>query len=78
MIEVDDIRILSNDWPYGIDPNIVHLVVWVKFELEEDPDTGDLTLEARKQINHFVNTTFRNTENPDHVSKRKHAMNTRS
>ncbi|TIA33393.1 hypothetical protein D6C79_08974, partial [Aureobasidium pullulans] len=38
----DDIKILFNDWPYGIDTRIVHLVVWVKFPFEEDPVTGDL------------------------------------
>lgn len=74
MIEVDDIKILLNDWPYGIDPKIVHLVVWVKFDLAEDPGTGDLTPEAREQINHFVNTTFRDIKNPDHVSHYKHAL----
>lgn len=28
-----DYKILFNDWPYGIDPQIIHLVVWTKFEL---------------------------------------------
>ena len=60
---VDDIKILYNDWPYGIDPCIVHLVVWTKFELESAPVSasnplGDLTPEARKQINDFVDKTF--------------------
>jgi hypothetical protein len=59
----DDYKILLNDWPYGIDARIVHLVVWTKFELpsqpvtREDPD-GDLTSEIRKQIESFVEKTF--------------------
>lgn len=54
----EDIKILWNDWPYGIDPRIVHLVVWTKFDLEEDPSTGDLTDAARRQIDEFVQATF--------------------
>jgi len=38
----------------------VHLVVWTKFELEDDPATDDLTPWMRKEINHFVDETFRN------------------
>jgi len=54
----DDIKILWNDWPYGIDTRIVHLVVWTKFDIEEDPVTGDLTNEARAEIDNFVRKTF--------------------
>ena len=54
----DDIKILWNDWPYGIDPKIVHLVVWTKFDLEEDPVTTDLTDRARAQIEEYVMKTF--------------------
>lgn len=55
----DDIKIIRNDWPYGLDKRIVHLVVWTKFELCEDPTTGDLTDVARAEIDAFVSTTFR-------------------
>lgn len=56
-----DIKILFNDWPYGIALDIVHLVVWTKFELAEDPtsSTGDLTPEARREIDDFVGRVFR-------------------
>ncbi|KAI0117355.1 hypothetical protein F4814DRAFT_448357 [Daldinia grandis] len=54
----DDIKILWNDWPYGIDDRIVHLVVWTKFELPEDPATTDLTDEARAEIDGYVQKTF--------------------
>ena len=53
-----DLKILHNDWPYGIDPEIVHLVVWTKFRFEEDPDTGDLTERARQEIDAFVTRVF--------------------
>ena len=33
---VDDIKIIYNDWPYGIDESIVHLCVWTKFPLDVD------------------------------------------
>jgi hypothetical protein len=54
----DDFKVLYNDWPYGIDEKIVHLVVWTKFSLETDPSTGDLTDEARCQIDEFVSKSF--------------------
>lgn len=66
--ETDDIKILYNDWPYGIDPDIVHLVIWTKFDLEEDPGRNDLTPEARRQIDGFVSRTFGGRVRPDHVS----------
>jgi hypothetical protein len=56
--EPSDIKILMNDWPYGIEPRVTHLVVWVKFALEEDPATGDLTDQARAEIESFVTKTF--------------------
>ncbi|KAF4552826.1 Hypothetical protein D9617_9g026170 [Elsinoe fawcettii] len=62
-----DTKILYNDWPYGIDNDIVHLVVWTKFELEEDPATGDLSDQGRKQADDFVEATFRQRFRPDHV-----------
>ncbi|KAI6380443.1 hypothetical protein MCOR25_001634 [Pyricularia grisea] len=60
-----DYKILRNDWPYGIDERIVHLVVWTRFELTEDPATGDLTDESRKEIDQFVNNTFSQHVPPD-------------
>ncbi|RYP76185.1 hypothetical protein DL771_002009 [Monosporascus sp. 5C6A] len=54
----EDIKILRNDWPYGIDKRIVHLVVWTKFDLEEDPITADLTDKAREEIEAWVQQKF--------------------
>lgn len=55
---VDDYKILYNDWPYGLEQKIVHLVIWTKFDLEDDPVTDDLTLKARQEIDEFVETMF--------------------
>ncbi|KAI9707961.1 MAG: hypothetical protein M1820_004380 [Bogoriella megaspora] len=54
----DDYKILYNDWPYGVDPKIIHLVIWTKFDLEDDPETDDLTPKARQEIDEFVRETF--------------------
>ena len=64
----DDLKILRNDWPYGIAPGIVHLVVWTKFELEPDPVTDDLTDHARKEIDDFVRGKFSKTVGEGNVS----------
>jgi hypothetical protein len=53
-----DLKILYNDWPYGIDPDIVHLVVWTKFELEDDAETGMATEESKREIGDYVQKTF--------------------
>ncbi|KAL1297964.1 hypothetical protein AAFC00_006472 [Neodothiora populina] len=62
-----DLKILYNDWPYGIDKRIVHLVVWTKFPFDEDTETGDLTAKARKEIDDYVNETFRSKMPAEHV-----------
>jgi len=63
-----DWKVLKNDWPYGIDERIVHLVVWTKFELEDDPATDDLTAEARKAVQRFVDGTFGKRVGKENVS----------
>lgn len=68
--EVDDIKIIYNDWPYGIDKSIVHLCVWTKFPLdvdETDPN-GDLTPEMRGKIDRYVDTTFGSRVPAENVS----------
>lgn len=54
----DDYTILFNDWPYGVDERIVHLVVWTKFDLNSNPAIDDLTPEARRRIDDFVDEVF--------------------
>lgn len=53
-----DIKILYNDWPYGVDERIVHLVVWTKFDLPDDPETNELTSAMRQEIDDYVERTF--------------------
>ena len=64
----EDVRVLWNDWPYGIDERIVHLVVWTKFELVDDPDTGNLTKEARAEIDGYVDEVFGRVCGKENVS----------
>ena len=66
----NDLKVKWNDWPYGIDEKIVHLVVWTKFDLEEDPVTGDLTDAARKEVDHYVKRTFYDKMKGENVSLR--------
>ena len=63
-----DLKVLWNDWPYGIDARIVHLVVWTKFELEDDPATDDLTERARGEINDYVDEVFARRIGKENVS----------
>ncbi|KAL4890051.1 hypothetical protein BDV59DRAFT_185587 [Aspergillus ambiguus] len=63
----EDIRILYNDWPYGVEKGIVHLVVWTKFALEDDAATDDLTPRQRQQIDEYVTRVFRSRMPGDEV-----------
>lgn len=42
--------------------------MWVKFELEDDPETDDLTPRARKEIDEYVQKTFCSRVPPEKVS----------
>ena len=53
-----DFKILINDWPYGLMPDITHIVVWSKTPIEVDGKTGDVTEESRRIIRDFVAETF--------------------
>ena len=53
-----DFNCLPNDWPYGFDVGIVHLIVWLKHRLESEPVRGDLIPKSRKQVAEFVQRTF--------------------
>lgn len=57
----EDFKILMNDWPYGLDKRIVHLVVWTKFDLPDDRET-------EAEIEAFVNKTFSPGVSQDKVS----------
>ncbi|KAM0515734.1 hypothetical protein ACHAPE_005813 [Trichoderma viride] len=53
-----DYKVLLNDWPYGLTPEITHIVVWSRTPIPTDPETGDLTTESRAQVEGFVKTYF--------------------
>lgn len=53
-----DFRILRNDWPYGMRPEIVHLVVWIKNYIPVKPHTGEITPESGMMIEKFVKEKF--------------------
>ncbi|KAL2261765.1 hypothetical protein VTK26DRAFT_3406 [Humicola hyalothermophila] len=53
-----DYRVLINDWPYGFEPGIVHIVVWSRTPIPTDDTVGDMTPEARKTVAEFVRRYF--------------------
>ncbi|KAK2821833.1 hypothetical protein FQN49_007629 [Arthroderma sp. PD_2] len=53
-----DYKILRNDWPYGLSPDITHLCVWIKNKIDSKPENGDITEESRALIDDFVHRTF--------------------
>ncbi|BCR89283.1 GIG1 family protein [Aspergillus chevalieri] len=53
-----DYKILRNDWPYGLAPGIVHLIVWLRTPVPVKEDGGDLTDESRGLIEGFVKRMF--------------------
>ncbi len=54
----EDYKILRNDWPYGLDPGIVHLVVWLRTPIPVKSQEGHLTDESRAMIEEFVRKKF--------------------
>lgn len=53
-----DYRILVNDWPYGVTPDVTHLVVWSRTPIATDPEKGDVTPKSRRLISEFVDRQF--------------------
>ena len=55
-----DYKILINDWPYGLEEGIVHVVVWLKNRLAVDTtnDKGDLEWRSRILVESFVKKMF--------------------
>ena len=50
----DDYKIIRNDWPYAVPPDVTHLIVWLKTPLASASD-GSLLPEAEAQVQGFVN-----------------------
>lgn len=53
-----DFKVLYNDWPYHIDEDITHLIVWTKWQMEDEPVTEEPTAETRREIEEFIVKTF--------------------
>lgn len=49
---------LINDWPYGNEPGILHLVSWTKSPIPSDDTVGDLTPESREILERYIYETF--------------------
>jgi hypothetical protein len=64
----EDLSVKRNDWPYGIDDKIVHLIVWTKFELQDDPESGFLTEPAKAEIDAYVKDVFVSRMGEENVS----------
>ncbi|KAF2232198.1 hypothetical protein EV356DRAFT_470554 [Viridothelium virens] len=54
----DDYCILKNDWPYGLENGILHLVIWLKTPISVKPDTGEITDTGRAIVEKWIDTTF--------------------
>ncbi|PFH61026.1 hypothetical protein XA68_18391 [Ophiocordyceps unilateralis] len=53
-----DYKVLLNDWPYGLEAGIKHLVVWSRTPIPTDAKTGDVTAESRALIQDFIDRYF--------------------
>jgi hypothetical protein len=53
-----DYKVLLNDWPYGLEPNITHIVVWTRTTIATDNEKGDMTPESRALVAGFVKQYF--------------------
>ncbi|KAH8589232.1 hypothetical protein B0O99DRAFT_637162 [Bisporella sp. PMI_857] len=60
-----DYRVLVNDWPYGLTPDITHIVVWSRTLIPTNPETGDMTDESRNVVEDFVKRFFTDKLGPD-------------
>lgn len=56
-----DYAILLNDWPYGFESDIKHILVWTRTPIAVDDDRGDVTPESKRIIEDFVERQFVST-----------------
>lgn len=69
-----DYKILLNDWPYGVSPGITHLVAWIKTPVPVKEDGGDMTDDARRLIDAFVQRTFVDRLKGVHSNPEEHVL----
>ncbi|KAK7403863.1 hypothetical protein QQX98_010367 [Neonectria punicea] len=62
--DASDYHVLINDWPYGLDPEIRHIVVWLRTGIPTDPDTGDMTPQSRALCEAFIKRYFVDSLSP--------------
>jgi hypothetical protein len=74
-----DVKMLLNDYPYGVDPGIVHIVVWSKAVIPED-GTGKPADEATRKIKAYIKNTFQDQlgMRPDDILWFKNSFDLRS
>jgi hypothetical protein len=53
-----DYAILLNDWPYGFESGIKHILVWSRTPIAVDDVRGDVTAESKRIIEEFVERQF--------------------
>lgn len=56
--DTEDFTILRNDWPYGHEPGMRHICVWLKQRLPVDKE-GALSERGRQMVDGFVDKEFR-------------------
>ena len=49
---------MPNDWPYGFEPGIKHILVWSRTPIAVDDTRGDVTSELKRVIEEFVESHF--------------------
>ncbi|PNY27060.1 Uncharacterized protein TCAP_03008 [Tolypocladium capitatum] len=60
-----DYKVIINDWPYALTPEITHIVAWSRSPIPTDPETGDMTPESRALVQDFVDRYFVDGLGPD-------------
>lgn len=53
-----DYCVLINDWPYGMTPDITHIVIWSRTPIATDSEKGDMTPQSRQTVADFVQRFF--------------------
>ncbi|KAH3674812.1 hypothetical protein WICMUC_003015 [Wickerhamomyces mucosus] len=57
---INDFKIIGNDFPYNFENNITHVVVWSKISIPSDPNSkiGDVSLYTKRIIEKYIDKTF--------------------
>jgi Protein of unknown function (DUF3605) len=53
-----DVKIIRNDWPYGLTPDITHMVVWSRARIPVTAEDGSPTEESTRLIERFIDRAF--------------------